>query len=512
VIRLAIVAFFTAGLIVAQVAPTHTIHGTVLDSVTGSPIPRATVALSCVIPRTLAAAKQALTDQSGGFQFIHLPAAINEPTVCNAQVARNGYLPFTGYIAADTLNVKLIPQSVITGIVLDEHGQPLAWAQVSSSHRVLNSGSYSIQPSNTAQTDDRGKFRIVGLAADAYRICVTPPRIPHLATSGIAYDRICYPDSPQEQLHLKTGETRDLRFDFKPVPAVRLTGHISNPASPPSFRLARETADGLLDVQDDHRWDPATSTFYFPAVIPGKYTLTAESISPTRLRTQRAFVVGSSNSNNLELTLQPFRELEGVIRADDGTPLRAELLFEKESGRTSECTYSDEHGAFHLLLSDLQPREVRTSSLPWHVQSIKQAGRDVVGTVLEPLPDGSWGKIEIVATRSAGSIEGTLRAAAGPSATDQLYNVHVLQERNSRVRQVTSGACNTQYGKFRIDNLPPGEYRILLSKVKAELPYLEPSYLASRAEFIAIVHVTAGQTSQVVVSPVPDDSDPMANR
>jgi hypothetical protein len=147
------------------------------------------------------------------------------------------------------------------------------------------------------------------------------------------------------------------------------------------------------------------------------------------------------------------------------------------------------------------------------VQSIKQAGRDVLGTVLEPLPDGTWGRIEILASRSAGSIEGTLRGATpDPPATDQLYSVRILQEHQFGYRWVAGVTCGSQYGKFRFDNLPPGEYRILLSKAKAELPYLEPSYIASRDEFIATVSVTAGHVSQVVVSPVPDDSDPMADR
>lgn len=59
-----------------------------------------------------------------------------------------------------------------------------------------------------------------------------------------------------------------------------------------------------------------------------------------------------------------------------------------------------------------------------------------------------------------------------------------------------------------LSNRPPGEYRILASKGNAELPFLEASYIASRADFIAIVNVVDGQTTNVEVTPVLDDSGP----
>src|SRR5258706_2786467 len=86
--------------------------------------------------------------------------------------------------------------------------------------------------------------------------------------------------------------------------------------------------------------------------------------------------------------------------------------------------------------------------------------------------------------------------------------VRVLQEHRSGYRLVTLSGCGGLYGKFEFNNVPPGEYRILESKGNAELPYLEPSYFASRAEFVAIVRVADGQTSKGEVTPVRDHSDP----
>jgi hypothetical protein len=504
--RIAIAMFFIASASLAQdLSPIREIRGAVLDAESGSPIARATVELSCTIPRTSSKVTQVLTDTSGVFKFTNIPSSTEEPTFCSADVSRIGYLPLRSLsTGADPVVFKLVRQNVIAGIVVDENGQPLPYAHVTSFQRLRGSGFYAArQPAGEATTDDSGRFRIVRLAAGSYRVCVEPPRVLHLSLGGTAYQRLCYPERSQDRIPLKTGETRELHFDFKPIPGFRVSGHLSNATRAPYFSLSRETAEGFVALNGDHDWNPTTSTFVFPAVIPGEYLLTAQSVPPPAMWASKRIVVGPSGLGGLELILEP-HQLEGVIKSEDDSTLPAGfgVAFGPANVGTAEYVQADQRGVFKLAHSDSRAYRVQIDASPWHLQSIKQAGYDITGRLLEPLSDGSWGNIEIVASRSQGSIQGTLRAA-----TDQSYLVLLLQERSWGFRLVTVSRCNGQYPKFEFNSLPAGEYRILASKVEADIPYLEPSYIASRAGFVAIVRVADGQTSKVEVTPVLDDSD-----
>ena len=398
--------------------------------------------------------------------------------------------------------VQPIPGSY-QGQTHDQDKKYLGQARVTSFRRIPGSGRYAaLQSVGQATTDDQGRFRIAQLVAGSYRVCVVPPVDARQSFRGTAYERLCYPERSQDRIPLKTGETRKLHFDFKPIPGLRVSGHLSNATSVPFFSLSRETADGLVPLEDDHdEWNPTTSRFGFPAVIPGEYRLTVQTMATPAMEVSKRIVVGPAEPGDLDLTLAPLHEIEGVIKSDDGSALPAGLAVSFRSGPVIKQV--DRPGAFKLVISGLQAWEVHIDALPWQVQSIKQAGRDITERLLEPLADGSWGKLEIVLSRSHGSIQGTLR-----TTTDQRYSVLALQARSRGPRFVESSQCKGPDAKFEFASLSPGEYQLLASKLDADIPFLEPSYLASHASFVATVHVDDGQVSKVEVTPVPDGEDP----
>src|SRR5262249_39000170 len=64
--------------------------------------------------------------------------------------------------------IRLARGAVITGILVDHNNQPAATAIVRALRYQMNAGERRLVEAGAATTDDRGAFRIFGLAAGAY--------------------------------------------------------------------------------------------------------------------------------------------------------------------------------------------------------------------------------------------------------------------------------------------------------------------------------------------------------
>ena len=154
------------------------IAGRVVDAQTGHPIARARVRLNGIgpgIPRP-----PVTTDESGAFAFSHLPAGafmlfVEKPAYAAARypeaglTLRNANRPFL-LADGETLDRLVVPlqrPSAMTGRVLDEHGDPLEYAQVQA-FRLPASGRGKPQARQMTSTNDLGEFRLARLEPGRY--------------------------------------------------------------------------------------------------------------------------------------------------------------------------------------------------------------------------------------------------------------------------------------------------------------------------------------------------------
>jgi protocatechuate 3,4-dioxygenase beta subunit len=90
----------------------------------------------------------------------------------------------------------LFPGLAIEGRVIDERGEPVANADVMAS--PADGPAYNNVSNRSRVTDDRGAFRLFGLAAGAYRVCAVPG--PESIPTGGNTDRLlraCHPDESE---------------------------------------------------------------------------------------------------------------------------------------------------------------------------------------------------------------------------------------------------------------------------------------------------------------------------
>lgn len=168
------------------IAGTAGIVGSVVVAGTGQPARNARVNLSSA---ELRGSRSAATDARGEFAFTHLPAgsytlSVSKPGYVNISYgqARPGPgRPGTPIQLADGQQFEArlqIPRGgVITGTVLDEHGEAVPGTQVRVLRYAMQNGIRTLQQGGGASTDDRGIYRVYGLQPGEYLVLANPRNV-----------------------------------------------------------------------------------------------------------------------------------------------------------------------------------------------------------------------------------------------------------------------------------------------------------------------------------------------
>lgn len=149
----------------------------------------------------------------------------------------------------ETLTFRLPPEGRITGIVLDEAGDPVRSAQIAL-YRVQAPVPGTVRaaptPRGFATTDDRGRYKLAGLAPGQYRLSAQAR--PWYATAGqpmngsatdstldVIYPPTWFPGVTEPEvadtLVVKGGDNLNAEFHLLPTPAVHLRLQLPVPAA-----------------------------------------------------------------------------------------------------------------------------------------------------------------------------------------------------------------------------------------------------------------------------------------
>ncbi len=372
---------------------TAAISGTVmLDDASPRPVRRARVTLNS-FDRTIG--RTVITDDSGTFAFRGLPAgryslAATKEAHATVQYGARGYgRQGTPIVLADgqqlgKLVLKMTRGSVITGMLLDHDGQPFPGVSVRAMRYAFVGGERRLSPGGGASTtaDDRGVYRIYGLAAGDYVVVATAsgpgmqaigdvalisdadvrralaeaaqPAAAARATPGTTapaadagqnepqrratYAAVFYPGTTvatqAATVTVGTAEERGgIDFQLQLVPTATVEGTVTAPEGlsvgglTVSMMINSMTATlGLFEGGFKTTRTRAGGRFSFPSVTPGQYTVvvrgnpskTAAS-SGSNLWATADVAVDGSDVSGLSLTLQPGLSVSGRVQFDGST-------------------------------------------------------------------------------------------------------------------------------------------------------------------------------------------------
>lgn len=473
-----------------------TVEGVVLDARTQAPIRKAAVVLAGGREASFGGAG-GVSDASGRFVIEKVP-----PGRYQISLRRNGYAGNSGQAGAagnpasltlspgqhvKGLVLRMTPAAVISGRVVDEDGEPLAWARVTAMQYRYVRGKRELVPAGGAATDDRGEYRIFGLAPGRYWVSAAwteremglRPLARVRAADRVAYPDLYYPGvlEPEQAapVAVKAGEERGgIDFRLWPAQAVSVSGRVVMSGTERSLRqltlmMAPRARPGLLGSARRRfaQVEGSTGRFLLANVPPGSYLLTAVyRDGETTLYARQEIAVGSADIEGIELVLAPGVAVQGRVEIERGGSGSVKLdgarvllqseeqempFFGMGNGRVRE------DGSFELR--NLSPGQytVRIAGLP-EGSYLKAARLGDQEALSSGLMLASSGFLTLLVSPFGGQVDGAVLDAEQKAAAG--VTVVLVPEESKRQREdLYLQQVADQNGRFSFRGVPPGEYK-----------------------------------------------------
>jgi Carboxypeptidase regulatory-like domain/Polysaccharide lyase family 4, domain II len=473
--------------------------GSVVNSVSGEPVPRAKVTLTLGGMNYAAA-----TDTSGRWSFSNVACGQAAFTATRVGflgpafrgVIRTTPVSLTSGSPAHDVKLELVPQSVVYGKVVDDQGDPLQNVQVSLLGSVVVEGRATFQQRGAANTNDLGEYRVPNLAHGKYIVCAhTAEQGPVVRTGPQTMTaEACYPGPIEggsaSAMDVPAGRETKVDFNLNQIPAVHVRGTVSGLPERRGMgismtRRAGSSSGGTL---------PGTVTdgkFDFVA-LPGTYMLAADYFEAGKHLSARAPVdVGTSDVDNIAVHLDTAFTVAGTVRIESGSGGAEKInafainLHPSETLNPTGGVSWERGNASSFTFVDLLPGNYRldlSPPPPLYLKSATLAGQDLLGGEFS-LSAGA-GPIAIILRDDGGSIEGDVANADGQAVPGS-----VMVLRNGRATIVP---CS---GHFKLQNLAPGDYTVYAWNDSSAVQYANPEWM--RRFSGTSVTVAAGQNSQI---------------
>lgn len=380
--------------------------------------------------------------------------------------------------------LKLFPQAVITGRVVDDEGEPVSYAPVEPIRQIWRRGKLAYTANGEQWTDDLGQFRLTDLVPGRYYVSaqIRNHRMFREQASGVPGKpdirpvETFYPDAIDMRnatpIGLAVGQTvSQLEIHLRSAQAYHVRGHVIGNLKIDMDQLYVTVAPAT----DMDAWRPNPQTvvnkdgsFYLSGMTPGAYTLQLASFTneAAAIATEK-IEVASGDVNDVTLNVVPPAPLKGYVRLEGAAPASAAsprlesitISLTPADGPMSPGfpnTSAKPDGSFTLDVSAGKYNiDVGPNPPGAYLKSVRLNGQDVLGKELD-LSRGASGNLEIIFRYGAAQVYGTLRNGDKPITSASVVLVSDTPRANG---SGIYSANPDQNGNFAIEEVPPGHYR-----------------------------------------------------
>ncbi|MBC7928449.1 MAG: carboxypeptidase regulatory-like domain-containing protein [Bryobacteraceae bacterium] len=490
-----------------------TIEGHVFNSLTSVPVRKATVRLTA--PQIGLTAE---TDSEGKFQFTGLP-----PGAYQLSASRSGFLerPVRRPIAlgpeahVTDAEIRLPPQGVITGRILDLDGDPADAVRVLAFRQVYRNGRQQWDRLNIVSlTNSTGEYRFADLKPGRYLVQAhnfrpgVDNRYGKTGEPREVYIPVYYPNAPWEQsaLPVDVGAGADVRgIDIQLVkqarpPSVHVRGKVigAQPGSEISVTLV--SLDGLsyggnaMARPPDYNFDLSVSL--------GQYRMIANVYSGG----EEAYATGSvtvpGDVNDMVVTMTPAPRLTGRLSVAESKrqlnlrDVRVTLVPQFIYPGNPPEAVSDAAGNL-TFASPVRPGRytiaVNVRSIPdgYFVQKVNLGGEEVA---MNDVEIHASAQLEIVLGNTAGKITGLATDADGRLFSRSNVTLIPLEGKSPPQSQPVGDD-----GAFQFTALAPGKYKIFAWELLDDALWQDPEYCRKYDDRAKEVTIAPRETADVQV-------------
>ena len=436
------------------------------------------------------------TDANGRWEFPDLA-----PGRYTVVVTKSGYLkieygqqrPFergrtlelTAGQILDKVDMSLPRGSAITGRIFDEFGDPAAAVLVRALRHRYVDGRRQLTPLSEGIevlangggdiTDDLGQFRIYGLAPGDYYVSASfSPSGKRRGAPTIYPLTSLAPPSPAEarRITVRLGEEADnINVNLVVASFSVVSGRVLNSQNAPvkaSLQLSSADPSGLAVEPGT---TAADGTFAFRHVPPGEYRLRvygAQSSSGIAEFASVPVAVGWRGCRRHRGHHVAGATASGRVVFEDGEKPDARLFVRTAAtvpGATFSNTSVGVNPDMSFSASGLTERQTfRLGAVPdgWFLKSVTHRGLDITDAGYEFKPGEKVSGIQILLTRRATTLTGTVQGDRGDPTGD--YSVVAFSSDRSKWGYLTRfvrSARPDQDGRFTIRALPPDDYLVV---------------------------------------------------
>jgi hypothetical protein len=510
---------------------TATLRGHVVAADTGQPLRKAQVR---IMAPELRENRLTSTDADGKYEFKEVVAGRYTVMASKGSFVQLQYgqlRPFEPGKPLEILDGQLVEKvdfslprgGIVTGRVIDEFGEPLPDAMVSmqryqnmgGQRRLMNAG-------RMATTNDVGEFRLFAIPPGQYYLSATlrsmnGPSAESDDRSGYAATYFPGTTNIAEAQKVTVGLGQmisDLNMALLPTKLSRISGTAVDSQGRPMLGMVMSVprGDTMMMMFGPPAQIKPDGSFVLGGLAPGRYslqvmgmggpmadgeaayadvTVSGDDITGLRLVASRRSVVTGRvlvdpaaaqalRPSSLRLGLQPV-QFDMVMMG--GTPpavVNDDLSFEIKAAP----------GAFRVTLFGQTPG--------WSIRSVRHRGVDVTDSGMEFRPNEDVSEVEVELTNKVTDVSGLVTNSKGEAVRD--YSVVVFpQDRekwtpNSRYMKT---ARPDQDGRFKVNGLPPGEYRVIALDYLDQNEWNTPEYLDGLRSKATAFSINEGETKSV---------------
>jgi len=527
----------------SQPQPTGTLGGTVTDAVNGEPLGKVILTLTRLGAR--ARPVSAKTDLQGKFLFENL-----EPGRYGLRAERNRYVrseygqrvpnqpgtPLTLQAGQKLtgLTMQLQRAGVISGRVLDEDNEPVAQVRVAAMATRYLQGGRRLAPVGMDQTDDRGEYRIYGLAPGEYYVTarqnnrgravrLDPP--PNGQEEEESYVETYFPGATEmeQAVTLKVAAGQELLgvdIQLRPTRTFRITGRVVSEAGDPLggrnvmlTLLPRDTRFGGFNSPNQTSARNPEGDFTMQGVKPGSYTLLAQVFDRRgfgggtlgfggRLSGRLAVDVGNRDVERLVVPVRPGIRIEGRLQAEESAEIdlsnvrislrSQEPMLTMGGGGTSDRV-NEEDGTFTLEAVTQGVYEVMLGGAPEdiYLKAARLGNQEVLTAGLDLTNASAAGVLDLTLSTKGGRVDGAVVNAEGQPVVGG--QVVLLPEASRRQRfGLFKNTSTDQNGVFTLRGIAPGNYSIVALEDVERGAWMDPNFLRGNENAAKKVEIKEG--------------------